>query len=98
MIIGRLTKQPRERKRYVVDYSSFLSTGEILSSVPLPTVTPAGGTIQVDTIIIDPVTFDSFSFDVEDGLDGEEYKIEFLAETNLTRIKEDEIIMTVVEI
>jgi len=94
MALARFIQSPSERKRYVIDYADWLSTGETVSSFTFtvsPTTAPAfivngTGLSLTNTDII---------FFASGGVDGQNYKVEVFATTSIGEIKEDVILFDV---
>lgn len=94
MKLGRFTKQPAERKRYSIDYSDWLDTGETISTATFA-VAPTGA-LEVDAYTIgSPAT--SVVFFVNGGTSGVTYKVTVTITTSGGQIKEDEILFSVRE-
>jgi hypothetical protein len=94
-VLGNVVQQPREALHYTIDYSCWLDTvaGEVLDPsinvIVSPTTTPAlvvqaalSGTTAIQLL-------------VSGGEDQTQYKVEIVALTSLSQIKEDEIKVTV---
>jgi hypothetical protein len=94
MKLARFTKGPTERKRYSIDYSDWLDTGETISAVvfaPSPLV--AGG-LEVDAFTIStPAT--SVVFFANAGINGTTYTLDVTITTSGGQIKEDQILFSV---
>lgn len=91
MKLGTFTKTPAERKRYSIDYTDWLDTGETISTRTF-TVTPTTGAnpLQIDASSIDPdgkqlVFFANF------GDDGTTYVVDVLITTSGGQTKEDQV-------
>jgi hypothetical protein len=94
MKLANFIKSPLERKRYTIDYTDWLDTGELVQSIVF-TVTPAtGSALQVDAyaIAIDGL---SVAFFANFGELNEVYTVEVLMTTDGGQIKEDEILFTI---
>lgn len=94
MRLGSFTKTPAERKRYAIDYSEWLDTGELLSSLTFQ-VTPATTTpFLVDAFSID-TTRTIVVFYVAGGDSLKQYTVDVKAATTGGQIKEDVILFSV---
>ena len=94
MRLGSFVKTPIERKRYAIDYSEWLDTGETLSTVvyTIPVVT-------TPPLVVDASSIGSGNtvavFFINGGLNGRQYTVEVVATTSGGQIKEDTILFTV---
>ena len=100
MIIGRIEKQPIERKEYRFDYDPWLIDGETILNVNW-TLTP-NSSLQAKDLIIDPIDGRSFLVVFSGGISGVNYKFEVTIETNppenyVSRVKQDELFITVID-
>lgn len=94
MILGRYNKTPAERKRYTIDYSEWLDTGELVSSVTFEVIPAGAGAVQVSTVtILTPAT--GVGFFIENGLVGVSYDLLVTIVTAGGQIKQDEIKISV---
>ena len=95
MKLGQFVKSPVERKRYALDYTDWLDTGETVSSVSF-TVSPSTGTspLVVDSSSIS-TSGTEVRFFVASGDDGGNYTVTAVIQTSGGQIKEDEIIYLV---
>ena len=97
MKLGRFSKTPAERKRYAVDYSQWLETGETVTTRQF-TVTPATTPpMQVDASSITNSGLNVVFF-VSSGQDAQQYKVELVSTTSLGQVKEDVIYFNVKDI
>lgn len=94
MKLARFTKAPGERKRYTIDYSDWLDTGETISTVTfLPSPIQTGG-LEVDAYsIATPAT--SVVFFANFGIDGTTYTLNVTITTSGGQTKEDQILFSV---
>lgn len=95
MKLARFVKSPAERKRYSIDYSDWLDTGELVSSIVF-TVTPSTGTLPlvIDSYLIGtPAT--SVGFFANYGDDNVSYTVDVVMTTSGGQIKEDQILFSV---
>lgn len=94
MRLGSFVKTPIERKRYAIDYSEWLDTGETLSTVvyTIPVVT-------TPPLVVDATSIGSANtvavFFINGGLNGRQYTVEVVATTSGGQIKEDTVLFTV---
>lgn len=96
MYVARFQKHPDEKKKYTLDYSNWLDTGELVSSVTL-TVTPSTGTpLVADGSAIDG-TGTLVSFFASVGTDDVDYSVVVQATTDGGQIKVDTILFAVRE-
>lgn len=95
MKLGQFAKSPVERKRYALDYTDWLDTGETVNSVTF-TVTPSTGTspLLVDSSSIN-ASGTEVRFFVSSGDDGANYTVTALVQTSGGQIKQDEIVYLV---
>lgn len=93
MKLARFAKQPAERKRYTIDYSDWLDTGETISLVAF-TVSPTG--LEIDAYSI-AVSGTSVAFFANYGVNGTAYTVTVTITTSGGQIKEDEILFAVRE-
>lgn len=94
MKLANFIKSPLERKRYTINYTDWLDTGERVQSITF-TVTPATGSaldIDAHTIAVDGL---SVVFFANLGELGEVYTVEVLMTTDGGQVKEDEILFTI---
>lgn len=91
MKLGTFTKTPVERKRYSLDYTDWLDTGETVSSWVF-TVSPSTGTTP---LIIDASAVDTTSkqiiFFANYGVDGVTYVVDVRMTSSGGQTKEDQI-------
>jgi hypothetical protein len=94
MILGKYFKAPDERKRYSINYTDWLDTGELLSNVTFE-VTP----VDADPVVINGITIESGNksvvFYAAGGIDGKSYKAITTATTSGGQVKEDTVQYTV---
>lgn len=91
MKLGSFTKTPVERKRYSLDYTDWLDTGETLSTSVF-TITPSTGVapLQVDASSFD-ATSKQLLFFVNYGDDGATYTVDVQVTTSGGQTKEDQV-------
>lgn len=94
MKLANFIKSPLERKRYTIDYTDWLDTGETVQSITFA-VTPATvSTLQIDAYTILPGDL-QVSFFANYGDLNTVYTVEVLMTTSGGQIKEDEILFTI---
>jgi hypothetical protein len=91
MKLGNYIKFPAERKRYAIDYTDWLDTGETLTAVTY-TVSP-GTDLVVDASSISSSGLVAVFF-VSGGTAGTVYTIDVRATTSGGQIKEDTVLFT----
>lgn len=94
-LTARFKQTPNEKRRYLLDYTLDLASGETIVSVGTPTVVPADGvdptpTLNITSVVIAPGAI-QVAFFVDGGADGGTYEVQFLATTSLGQIREDVI-------
>lgn len=100
-LAARFTQSPEEVKRYVLDYSLFVSSGETISgaSVSITNLgTPPNGSppLVVNNIVIAPGNLQVLFF-VSGGVSGQAYEATFLATTSVGQVLQDVIEFDIVE-
>jgi hypothetical protein len=94
MRLGSFVKTPVERKRYAIDYSEWLDTGETLT-----TVTYAVSPTTTSPLVVDASSIGSGNtvavFFINGGLNGRQYTVDVVANTSGGQIKEDTVLFTV---
>jgi hypothetical protein len=91
MKLGTFTKTPAERKRYSLDYTDWLDTGETISTATFSVTPTTGATpLIVDASSIDPGGKQVVFF-VNNGVDGTTYEVEALVTTSGGQTKEDQV-------
>lgn len=96
--IGKYIKSQTERKRYQIDYSNWLDTGEAVLSVAFNIALNTGSNpLVVDGIQVLPTAL-GVQYYISGGLDGTTYEIDAtLTTTTGPQIREDAIIVTIKE-
>jgi hypothetical protein len=95
-LLDRFNKQPNEIKKYQIDYSEWVATGETVDTVT-PTVTllnPATGDVGEPTLAVGTTNLPGgniYEYYLSLGTDGKRYKITFLADTSDSQTVESEI-------
>lgn len=92
MKIGKFTKTPTERKRYQIDYTNWLDTGETVATRAF-TVEPTGSLVVDASLIL--TGNKAVSFFVNGGDDGETYKVVVTITTSGGQTKEDLVYFSV---
>lgn len=91
MKLGTYIKTPSERKRYSLDYTDWLETGETIVTRSFVVTPTTGATpLLVDASAIDP-SGKQVIFYVSAGIDGVTYEVEAFISTSDGQIKEDQI-------
>jgi len=95
MNLGKFTKSPDERKRYVIEYEDWLDAGEQLSDATF-TVSPTGA-LEIDAYLINEDGL-SLAFFAAGGNDGETYEVLVQVSTTGGQIKENTVLFVVREL
>lgn len=94
MSLGRFSKTPVERKRYAIDYSDWLDTGETVSSYVF-SISPT----TTSPLVVDATSLSSGSktlvFFVSGGLTANQYTVDVRTTTSGGQVKEDTILYNV---
>lgn len=94
MKLGNFPKAPAERKRYTIDYTDWLDTGETISTVTFG-VTPTGtGALGIDAYSIGSPA-KTVVFFANFGLAGKQYTVTVTITTSGGQTKEDTILFSV---
>jgi len=94
MKLAKFSKSPAERKRYSIDYSDWLDTGETISSITFAVTPATTPELLIDAFQIgSPAT--SVALYVSGGTDGTTYTVDVLMTTSGGQIKEDQIVFSV---
>lgn len=93
MPLAKFVQEPNEQKRYVLDYSDWLDTGETISSVAF-SISPAGMTVPSSTI---GTPANTVSFFITGGTSGTKYTVEAQITTSAGQVKEDQLVFIVRE-
>lgn len=90
--LGRFVQTPDEVKRYTIDYSDWLDTGETITAV----------TSEVDNVTTPPMavtdtefTDTTVTFFVGGGTDGEKYDVIIRADTSTGQVVDEWIMIAV---
>jgi hypothetical protein len=94
MSLGRYSKTPAERKRYAIDYSEWLDTGETVSSYIFATSPTTASPLVVDATSL-ATGNEVLVFFVSGGIDGQQYTVDVKATTSGGQVKEDTVLFNV---
>lgn len=100
-IDAQFRKSPLETRRYLLDYTLDLATGESLTGLSVTVTSPSGE--LVPTLIINNVALapavggivNQATFFASGGTAGQTYEVEFLATTTLTQVFDDVVGFTI---
>lgn len=94
-IEARFNKSPSESRRYLIDMTLDLSTGESIASIAAPTITSPSGelvpTLVVNNIVLAPAVngqITQATFFASVGTSGQNYEVDFLVTTTLPQVIE----------
>jgi hypothetical protein len=95
-LLDRFIKQPADIKKYQIDYSEWLATGETVDSVvtAVTLLNPADGDVGEPTMTIGTTQIvggNVFEYYVSLGTDGKRYKVTFQASTSDSQTVESEV-------
>lgn len=93
MRLGKFVKTPDEVKRYTIEYSDWLDTGEYCSSIVLTKLSGTGVLTLSTNAVGNSAT--SVSFFVSGGVDGQDYEVSARMTTTANQVKEDSILFVV---
>lgn len=95
MKLGSFTKTPVERKRYTIDYTDWLDTGETLATSAF-SISPSTGVapLQVDASLFSTSNKELMFF-VNYGDDDTTYIVDVQVTTSGGQTKEDQLVFTV---
>lgn len=96
MLIGDLDKQPAEVKRVVIDYSQWLQASETITAVE-SFFDPDNGLVMVEDPEFDTAA-KTVTLLIGGGTDQIDYVVTLRAHTTLQQIKEDELLVRVLEL
>jgi hypothetical protein len=95
MIIGTVIKQPREREDYDIDCrSAFNNDGNDFVVSASTIITPDDGQLAATPVVADGNTVKVW---LQGGTVNAEYTVEVLVTTDAGRVKEDEILVKIVD-
>jgi hypothetical protein len=92
--IGKFSKSPDERKRYLIDYADWLDTGELITAVTFEVIPADTGHVVIDAITIETGQQKAV-FYASAGVEGKSYKAIATMTTTGGQIKEDTVQYTV---
>lgn len=94
-ITARFNQSPLESKRYLIDLTLDLATGEDIASIAAPAITSPSGelipTLVIDNIVLAPAVngvVSQATYFMSGGTAGQNYEIDFLITTSLPQILE----------
>lgn len=96
--LAKYVKSPDEVKRYSIEYSDWLDTGENLASVAFeitPTTSPALAVQSSQIVTGDTGSLSQMRFFVAGGVAGTIYTITVTAETSGTQTKQDTVLFVI---
>lgn len=93
-ILGKYFKDPDERKRYSIDYSDWLDSGELISSVTFEVTPSTGSPVVIDGDSINPANT-GVVFYASEGVNGTTYRVHVTMTSSNGQIKEDTVQFTV---
>lgn len=96
MPLTRYVKAEGERKRYRIDYSEWLDTGETLTDVTFVVTSNTTPPLVVDDVMIEPDPT-GVQYYVSGGVNDNNYEVVVTATTSGAQIKEDDLLFTVRE-
>lgn len=101
-ITARFNKSPLSVRRYLIDFTLDLATGESVSSIAVPTVTSPSGelvpSLVINNIVLAPAVngvVNQATFFASGGTSGQTYEVEFLTTTSIGQILDTVIAYTV---
>lgn len=95
-LLDRFNKQPAEIKKYQIDYSEWLATGETVTSVvtAVTLLNPAADDVGEPTLTVGTTQIVGgtvYEYYMSSGTDGKRYKVTFQASTSDSQTVESEI-------
>ena len=95
MKLGTFIKTPLERKRYSLDYTDWLDTGETVTACNFAVTPSTGATpLLIDASSIDPAGKQVVFF-ANYGVDDVSYTVDVLMSTSGGQTKEDQVVFLV---
>lgn len=95
LITARFNKSPAESRRYLIDMTLDLATGESIASIAAPTVTSPSGelvpTLVINNIVLAPAVGGQVTmatYFASGGTAGQTYEVDFLVTTTLPQVLE----------
>lgn len=102
MKLATYKKQPNERLRYNIDYSSWLATGESIASVTLAfealNLSGGGEPTLTENVAYRVLNSQDVTLYIENGTDGGNYKMTVTMTSTGNEIKEDEVYYNVEDV
>lgn len=95
--IGRITQQPNENLRRLIDYTRWLEVGEYITLVSVSIDQDTSPPFVISSIVIDP-DGGKIAYYASGGVDGEDYTATFSVTTSVDQTKEDEVLFGVREV
>lgn len=97
MPLTKYVKAAYERKRYSIDYSEWLDTGETITNVKFEVLENSVTTpLVVDYVAIEPDNT-GVQYYVSGGVDGTQYEVRATVTTSGTQIKIDDLLFNIRE-
>jgi hypothetical protein len=101
MRLGKYTKTPEERKRYTIDYTDWLDSGETVTTITYEVTfaddsAVTGSAVEIDESGVDADSLGGYFFAAA-GEDGEQYKVVATMTTTGGQVREDAILFNVRE-
>lgn len=95
-LLDRFIKQPAEIKKYQIDYSEWLPTGETVTAVvtQVTLLNPATGDVGEPALTVGTTQIvggNVFEYFLSSGTDGKRYKVTFQADTSDSQRVESEV-------
>lgn len=95
MRLAKYVKAEIDRKRYQIDYSDWLDTGETINNVVFSvTHNTSTSPLVIDDIAVLP-SGQSVQYYISGGEDGLTYEINPTMTSDLGQVREDELLMTI---
>ncbi len=94
MILGKYFKVPADRKRYTIDYTDWLDSGELVNSITYEVSPSTGSPVVIDGDSIDP-DYKGVVFYASEGEAGTTYRVFVTMTTSNDQVKEDSVQFTV---
>lgn len=98
---ARFKQGPQEVKRYLLDYTLFLSTGESVTSIAATitnlTTPPQGAApLVVSSVVLGPGGLQGLYY-ISGGATNQSYEVTFLATTSINQVLEDVVQYNIME-
>ena len=91
----RLCKQPAEKRKFSMDFTQLLASGEILTSIASVTSEKIDGSASDLTITGTTINGNKVEMFIEDGTTGNTYRVEITVNTNGSQILQGDGILYV---